>query len=931
MILKAISLFFLLTVAVLHAEIVPISIGALDWDAGSSVMWRWANGRINNLSFGGYLPSRITPAADPFSAEVTIRPTKKLGKDRVEAGLALVRRRDRSVRDAWRLTLVDHGQRKAELTLIRNGQNCTIPTQIETGRQFQWEYGREYRLRLRSDHGRATGEVLTPQGEVLCRLAAASENGEGKFPAGLALYTTALQSEFHDPAASTRSDETAVPEPLPSKETQHRPQYRSPANVSDQIRSRATGFFRVEKNADGRWWLIDPAGNGFFACGIDGLHFGGRFCEALGYSPYQRNVQKLFGPPAAWGEHTMKRLKTWGFNFAGTCDSQFRNRLPFSVNLMLGSSFSAFGDEYDIMPYRGRVGTGLPNPFHPRFAEWCRRRFLEQVGHEIENPYFMGYFCDNELCWQGTNVREIDGSGVFNAVLAKPASHTAKIALARFLNERFRGDVAAFNRFWGTQIVDFSPESLPQKLPHRTNRQLTLKQDFLTLTAETYFRTIRDTIRAVDPNHMLLGCRFIGLDAHERIWRAAGKYCDVVSFNIYPYVDFTQEKLFTANGELVSLMNRVQEWTGRPMLVTEWAFLGLDSGMPCLFGGGHRLATQTERSRAAELFVRTLATRPYMVGHNWYRYCDDPKLGVRKNFPETGNYGLVNEQDEPYRELTETFRRIHTDVDALRSRMPPHRNLPKQGRLYAGFSAKADTAFRSDVPLKITGNSRHIVAGNREIELHLPENSNEISLLLDERPVGQLRFLLRLLDPDGNTVWEHADRIESISAKRLTSGILLQGEAKGESTAGNFSIHFRILLPKTGTSTIAEVTKVCNLGKSPLKLQGIYFMPYPKFSPRTKREFPHSRNPYANFAAWESDSGDLLGAAASSTFIKFNFYREKDGSLHPDSCHPLQSDVAPGAAYRPPTPCYIFIFTGKGDPAEVAKKLVYADLGITQP
>lgn len=446
-----------------------LPVNALDWDAGSSVMWRWTNGRISNLSFGDYLPCRITPAADPFTAEVTIRPMKKLGKDRVEAGLALVRRRNRSVRDAWRLTLVDHRQKKVELTLIRNGQNCTIPTQIETGKLFQWEYGREYRLRLRNNHGRATGEVLTPQQEVLCRLVAEPEDGAGKFPTGLALYTTALQSEFHDPAASTRSDETAVPEPLPPKETRHRPQYRSPGNVSAKVRSRATGFFRVEKDSNGRWWLIDPEGKGFFACGIDGLHFGGRFCEALGYSPYGRNVQKLFGSPAAWREHTMKRLKTWGFNFAGTCDSQFRNRLPFSVNLMLGSSFSAFGDEYDIMPYRGRVGTGLPNPFHPRFAEWCRRRFLEQVGREIENPYFMGYFCDNELCWQGTNVREIDGSGVFNAVLAKPASHTAKIALARFLNERFKGDVKAFNRFWGTRIADFAPESLPKKnpAPHR--------------------------------------------------------------------------------------------------------------------------------------------------------------------------------------------------------------------------------------------------------------------------------------------------------------------------------------------------------------------------------------------------------------------------------------------------------------------------------
>ena len=146
---KAISLIFLLATVILHAQVMPVSIDALDWDAGSSVMWRWTNGRISNLSIGDYLPCRLTLAADPFSAEVTIRPIKKLRNDRVEAGLALVRRRNRSVRDAWRLTLVDHRQRKVELTLIRNGQNCTISTQIETGRQFQWEYGRKYRLRLR--------------------------------------------------------------------------------------------------------------------------------------------------------------------------------------------------------------------------------------------------------------------------------------------------------------------------------------------------------------------------------------------------------------------------------------------------------------------------------------------------------------------------------------------------------------------------------------------------------------------------------------------------------------------------------------------------------------------------------------------------------------------------------------------------------------
>lgn len=927
---KAFFLIFFLATAILHAQVMPVPIDALDWDAGSSIMWRWVNGRICNLSSGGYLPCRLTPAKDPFTAEVMIRPIKKLRNGRVEAGLALVRRHNRKVFDAWRLTLIDHRQKETELALIQNNKTCSINVKFETGKQFQWEYGKEYRLRLRSDHGRATGEVLTPQGEVLCRLVATSENEAGKFPAELALYTTALQSEFREPVASSVHPSVSIPEPLPAKETLHRPQYRSPDNVSSQVRSRATGFFRVEKDKDNRWWLIDPAGNGFFACGIDGLHFGGRYCEALGYSPYNRNVKKQFGTSTAWTKHTLKRLREWGFNYAGTSDDKFHNQLPFSINLMLGSSFSSFGDEYDIMPYRGKVGTALPNPFHPRFAEWCRRRFLEQIGQEIENPYFMGYFCDNELCWKGANNNLIDGSGVFNAVLAKPAEHTAKIALANFLKEQFQGNVKAFNRFWGVQIKDFSPQSLPKKLPHRTARQLTIKQDFLTLTAETYFRTIRDTIRSIDPNHMLLGCRFAGLNAHERIWKAAGKYCDVVSFNVYPVVDFTQNKLFTERGELVSLITQVQKWTGRPMLVTEWAFMGLDSGMPCLRGAGHRLATQSDRSRAAELFARTLAVQPYMVGYNWYRYCDDPKLGVRKNFPETGNYGLVNEQDEPYQELTKTFKRIHADIDNLRSQPLPSRKLPKRGHLYAEFFDNTNAALRTDSALQINKNNNSIIASNRELKLHLSKNSNEIPVSWNGQQMGQLQFLLSILDRDGNIVWKHADQIESISAKQLTSGILLQGEAKGKGSGNSFSINFRLLLPKTGTSIIAEVTKIHNLGEFPLNLRGIYFMPYPKFSPQIKIKLPQSRNPYVNFAAWESSNKDFFGAAASTTFVDFNFYKEKDGSMHPNASHQDQTVVAPGAAYHLPAPCYIFLFTGNGNAAEAAKKLVFSDLNITQ-
>ena len=40
----------------------------------------------------------------------------------------------------------------------------------------------------------------------------------------------------------------------------------------------ATGFFRVVRRADGKWWAIDPLGRGTFLRGIDHITYGGHWC-----------------------------------------------------------------------------------------------------------------------------------------------------------------------------------------------------------------------------------------------------------------------------------------------------------------------------------------------------------------------------------------------------------------------------------------------------------------------------------------------------------------------------------------------------------------------------------------------------------------------------------------------------------------------------
>ena len=62
------------------------------------------------------------------------------------------------------------------------------------------------------------------------------------------------------------------------------------------VTSEATGFFRVEQDANGVWRFVTPGGHGFFLAANNGpSRMGGDACPALGYSPYTRTLEAKYG------------------------------------------------------------------------------------------------------------------------------------------------------------------------------------------------------------------------------------------------------------------------------------------------------------------------------------------------------------------------------------------------------------------------------------------------------------------------------------------------------------------------------------------------------------------------------------------------------------------------------------------------------------
>ncbi len=457
----------------------------------------------------------------------------------------------------------------------------------------------------------------------------------------------------------------AVEDEVPDK-TREFPAYR-PVGPETGIRGKATGFFHMEK-IDGRDWAIDPLGRATVLAGVDWCNPRGSMCAALGYRPYGRWVKQHYASDDEWAKETAERLGSWGFTFlpcGGDVSLRYRSlawanaadRVYFSHRMCRGDP------DWRICEYRPAPCTAFPNVFHPDFETACDWWARQRCAPYRDDPWLVGYFIDNELAWWGEVVPN-KATGLWDVIAKKPDTHPAKQALLAFLAKRFPvtgdGDGTPEGQLKGGTAARLIAQATPVE-----------KLDFLRLVAERYFSVMTAAIRKADPNHMVLGCRFAGgtRGVHPVVMEVAGKYCDIVSFNHYPWADLDKGIVFDSRSNQTPVTNLYHEAYGlakKPFLLTEWSFSALDTGRPCLHGAGQRFQTQAERVQACELYAKTLLSLPFFAGYSYFRWVDQPALGIRPLFPEDCNYGLVNEENTPYEGLTRMFTHLHGNAVALR-------------------------------------------------------------------------------------------------------------------------------------------------------------------------------------------------------------------------------------------------------------------------
>ncbi|MCY1343277.1 Agarase CBM like domain protein [compost metagenome] len=485
----------------------------------------------------------------------------------------------------------------------------------------------------------------------------------------------------------------------------------------------ASGFFRTEKR-NGRWFLVTPEGHPFFSLGVNAVtpglsqtyvegreamfkalpkeneplatHFGkgddraetdanqGRaFNQGRWYDFYGANLERTYGgnDPERWKNHSLDRLKAWGFNTLGNwSDPAFNNsqRMPYTLPLSIRGDFSTIRTGFDWWG-------GMPDPFDPRFAMAAERAIAIAARDHRDDPWLLGYFADNELAWGGHGEDPKARYALAYGTLRLTTDVAAKRAFLKQLRDKYRNQ-EGLSKAWGIDLQAWELMEDPGfEAPLPNPEHPAIEEDFKRFQrfyADTYFKTIADSLEWHAPNHMLLGGRFAAT-VPEAI-EACAQYCDVISFNRY-----TREPQHGLDMELLRRLDK-------PLMLTEFHFGSRDRGP--FWGGVSEVYKEEERGPAYANYLKKAAGEPLIVGAHWFQYLDQPVTG-RLLDGENGHLGLVGITDRPWQGFVAAVRKANLGLVAdLNKPAPkaPAKEQPKE-------AAKPAAEGKPEEPAKDAG------------------------------------------------------------------------------------------------------------------------------------------------------------------------------------------------------------------------------------
>jgi hypothetical protein len=474
-------------------------------------------------------------------------------------------------------------------------------------------------------------------------------------------------------------------------------------------------------------WLVTPCGRRFFSLGVNALDGG---------YPYRRRDGKIwyswtaFDPSLGqWVDTTRRRLAQWGFNSAGGWSLRPQQlRLPTIIDLELGrqAQFHWF------------------DPFAPATATRMTALARQLTAPYRDSPYRIGYFSDNEVGWWA--------GALFVFYSMKPESSATKQRWVAALRRHYDDN-------WARFTADFLPPpgiaSWAQLLA--TTRMTRMRpggegihavREWTGIVARHYYQLATNAIHAADPNALYFGDR-LPIYYDPAAVRAMAPYVDAIAtnYNVDASDSWIAPYYFAGLRKLSG---------GKPVLVSEWFFAARHNRTGNL-NNGHLMTvdTQTERAAGAAAATENFAAIPEVVGAQWFQYYDHPKGGRQDG--EDYDFGLVDINDQPYRQLTEALTvanrhafAIHQDAGA--SPLDPAGDVVPYANVALRARSLSDWPKPASLLPPLTASPGAVAFG----EAYLSWSRRGLQLAT----IGQDYFDLDLLAYDGPFPLEEAYRVE---------------------------------------------------------------------------------------------------------------------------------------------------------------------------
>ena len=364
-------------------------------------------------------------------------------------------------------------------------------------------------------------------------------------------------------------------------------------------------FFHTEV-IDGRYYIIDPIGNPYFAIGVNTVTLG----DSDNHKDYSR---EKYGTEESYYEAITKELQGMGINTNYGGDfSQLLNVDDGLANVvsinMVGTYMTSLGRSQiseGQFPFNNTI-----NVFDPDFVTSAYKNAGAKIeaGGYAEMDRLFGYTSDNELP-SGTDVLErylqLDPS--------EPGNSFSYAVAWTWLARRMNTPVPTLREFKA------SPE------------RAQMNSEFLGFLYARVYRVSGEAIKAADPNHMYLGSRVHNIClTNEDYLRAAGYYLDIVTVNLYGGLNPDAET-----------MTNFYRYSGKPFIVTEFFAKAMDAidanglRLANSTGAGILVKTQQDRADYYEHYALAMLECRGCVGWTWYRYRDnDQSYYTSNNYPD---------------------------------------------------------------------------------------------------------------------------------------------------------------------------------------------------------------------------------------------------------------------------------------------------------